>query len=73
MTLFVINFTLLVFLVTVPFLFQYFVCCSRVNDRRVSYTRRRIYLEFRVSYTTRVAEYDGNMKLNNIHFEEWLF
>ena len=70
MTLFVIHFTLFVLLVTAPFLL---VCCSRVNDRRVSYTRRRIYLEFHASYTTRVAEYDVNIKLNNIHFEEWLF
>ena len=70
MTLFVMNFTLLVLLVTAPFLL---VCCSRVNDRRVSYTRRRIYLEFHASYTKRVAKYDGNIKLNNMHFEEWLF
>ena len=70
MTFFVIHFTLLVLLVTAPFLL---VCCSRVNNRRVSYTRRRIYLEFHVSYTTRVAKYDGNIKLNNIDFEEWLF
>lgn len=71
MTLFVINFSLLVLLVTAPFLFQYFVCCSRGNDRGVSCTRRRIYLECH-GYTTRVAKYDGNIKLNNIHFEEWL-
>lgn len=71
--LFVINFTLLVLLVTATFLIQYFVCCSRGNERGVRYTRRRIYLEFHATYTTRVAEYDGNIKLNNIHFEEWLF